>query len=141
MIYIKEYSFEKQISILDFLSNQEELDIIIWLFPESKNRNFCNINLAPKGLMEGKPITTYDDNFQAKRTKRVKVTKDLISKIQNEKKSISENCDSLALYRPKSEEWLACTLEHENIVLINDDNLLESIINQGFKASLEKTTY
>ena len=140
MIYIEEDSFEKQISILDFLSNQEELDIIMWLFPESKKRNFCNINLAPKDLIEGKPITTYDD-FQAKRTKRVKLTKDLINKIQNEKKTISENCDSLALYRVESQEWLACTIEHEHIVLVNDDNLLQPILKEAFNASLKEPTW
>jgi len=141
MIYIEEHSFEKQISILNFLSDTEELEIIMWLFPESKHRSFCDISLAPRDLLEGKPATTYSDDFQAKKTKRIKATKNLFDKIQNEKKTITENCDSLVLYRPKTKQWLACTIEHENILMIDDDSLLEVVSNQGYNASLEKPSW
>lgn len=53
MIYIEETSFERQISLLKYLSKIEELEIIMWLYPESKSRNLCGIKLAPKGLNEG----------------------------------------------------------------------------------------
>ena len=141
MIYIEEDSFEKQISILNFLSERENLEIIMWLFPESKTRCFCDISLAPKDLLEGKPVTTYGDDFQAKKTKRVKATKDLFSKIQNEKKAIAENCDSLVLYRPETKQWLACTIEHEHILMIDDNSLLETLTNEGLKASLEEPSW
>ena len=101
MIYIKEESFDKQISILHFLSKKEELDIIMWLFPESKIRSLCDINLAPKNLQEGDPVTIYDDDLQVKKTRRVKTTESLFIKMQNEKKTITENCDSLVLYHLK----------------------------------------
>jgi len=141
MIYIEEYSFEKQISILNFLSEKEDLEIIMWLYPESKTRGFCNINLAPKDLFEGEPVTTYGDDFQTKRTKRIKATKDLFSKIQNEKKAIAENCDSLVLYRPNTRQWLACTIEHEHLLMIDDDSLLKTLTNEGLNASLEEPSW
>jgi len=141
MIYIEEHSFEKQISILNFLSEREDLEIIMWLFPESKTRSFCTINLAPKDLLEGEPVTTYGDDFLAKRTKRVKATKELFSKIQNERKTIAENCDSLVLYRPQTKKWLACTIEHEHILMIDDNDLLETLSNKGFNASLKEPSW
>ena len=141
MIYIELDSFEKQISILNFLSEREELEIIMWLLPESKIQNFCNINLAPKNLLEGEPVTTYDDDFRANKTKRAKATKELFSKIQSEKKAITENCDSLVLYRPKTKQWLACTIGHERIILIDDNSLLETLSNKGLCPSLKEPNW
>jgi hypothetical protein len=137
MIYIEELSFEKKISILNFLSKRESLEIIMWLYPEAKARSLCDINLSPKDLIEGESITTYGDDFQVKKTRRVKATKDLFAKMQNEKKLIVENYDSLILYRPQTKQWLACAIEHEHILLIDDDSLLETLSSKGLKASLE----
>lgn len=141
MIYIKEESFDKQISILHFLSKKEELDIIMWLFPESKIRSLCDINLAPKNLQEGDPVTIYDDDLQVKKTRRVKTTESLFIKMQNEKKTITENCDSLVLYRTQTKKWLACIIGHEYIVLVDDDSLLDTVTKQGFNASLEEPSW
>lgn len=60
-----------------------------------------------------------------------------MAKIIDEKKAIVDNCDSLVLYRPNEKQWLACTIEHERMIMVNDDNLLSSILSEGFNATLE----
>jgi len=136
MIYIEETSFDRQISLLKHLSKNEDLEIIMWLYPESKSRNLCGIKLAPKGLNEGEQVTTYE-NFKPNKTMRTVVTLNLLAKIIDEKKAISDNCDSLVLYRPNEKQWLACTIGHERIIMVNDDNLLSSISSEGFNTTLK----
>jgi len=136
MIYIENLTFDKQLSVLKYLSKIEELEMIIWLFPESKIRSICGINLAPRNLIEGESVTTYDDGYVTHKTKRLKVTVDLLDKIQNAKEKIFSDCDSLVLYRPKHKQWMSCLITNENIVMVNDDSLFTMMTNQGFNATL-----
>ena len=137
MIYIENLTFEKQVLVLRYLCKSEELEIIMWLFPESKVRSICDINLTPRDTIEGEPVTIYNDGYVAYKTKRIKVTVDLLDKIQISKEQIFLNCDSLVLYRPNDKQWMASLIGNENIVMVNDDSLLQIITNQGFNATLQ----
>ena len=100
MIYIEEKLFDRHIDLLQFLKSQGDFDIIVWFFPESKLRNICDLKLAPKDLLEGEQINTYGDGFKPRKTRRVKLTSDLLNRFREAAKEIQLNCDSIALYRP-----------------------------------------
>ena len=137
MIYIENLTFEKQIPILKYLCKIEELDIIIWLLPESKAESICEINLAPIDTIEGEPVTTYCDGDISNKTERTKVTMTLLEKIKNSKEYILMNSDSLVFYKQNDKQWLSCVIGNENILMISDDSLLATIKKQGYKASLK----
>ena len=42
------------------------------------------------------------------------------------------------LYRPQTKKWLACAIEHEHILMIDDDSLLEILTNESYNASLKE---
>jgi len=82
MIYLREKSFKRQVDLLDFFCNQGEFDLIIWFFPEPVLSNICDLELAPKDIIQGEQVTFYGDAINPMKTVRVRLTKDLISKIR-----------------------------------------------------------
>lgn len=138
MIYIEEKIFDRQVDLLDYFRSHGEFDLIIWLFPESKTRNICDLKLAPKDLIEGQQVTKYEGGFKPRKTRRVKLTSDLLIKIRKSSNVIKSNCDSLVLYPPNEKEWIVCTIEHEGMCLVNDDSLFKKLDSEGFNPSLEK---
>ena len=138
MIYIVEQKFDRQLDLLDYFISQGEYDIIFWFFPESKLKTIFNLKPSPENLIEGEPATTYDDGFKPRKTKKIKLTSDLLAKVRKSSKLVKINCDSLVLYLPQKNDWIVSTIDHEGICLVNDDSFLSAIISQGFSASLEK---
>jgi len=138
MIYLREKSFKRQVDLLDFFCNQGEFDLIIWFFPEPVLSNICDLELAPKDIIQGEQVTFYGDAINPMKTVRVRLTKDLISKIRASANQIRQNCDCLALYRTGETNWVACTIGHERMCLVRDRDLINDLSFEGFNASLNK---
>ncbi|MBU1568056.1 MAG: hypothetical protein KJ630_20835 [Proteobacteria bacterium] len=141
MLYIETNSLDQQIELIKFFSCNGEYDAIFWLFPKSKSREICDLKLAPKDLLEGKPVTTYGDGYKPHKTRRVKLTKEFFYKISDSRKSIEKQCDSVVIYKPNEEEWLACAIGHENMCLVRDESLKPELSKFGFKVTSEKPEF
>lgn len=138
MIFIEEKRFQRQLDLLEYFISQGKFDLIIWFFPESKLRNICGLKLASKDLIEGEQVTAYGDGFKPRKTRRIELTSDLMNEVRNSAKEIQSNCDSLALYRPSEKNWSICTIAHEGMCLVRDENLIDELLSQGFSASLNQ---
>ncbi|MBI5075497.1 MAG: hypothetical protein HZB62_10095 [Nitrospirae bacterium] len=138
MIYLEEKQFDRQLDLLGSFLAKGEFDLIIWFSPESKRRSICNLGLAPKDLIEGEQVTTYGNGFKPNKTRRTKLTADLLTNIREASRDIQVNCDSLALYPADKKNWIACTIEHEGMCLVSDDSLIDTLASKDFNPSLEK---
>lgn len=132
MIYVQEKTFEKQIELLSYLSENEKLNICGWLFPESNEKMVLG---NPVVRSELEAVTTYSDGFKPYHTQPQVCSIDYISQIVASKKSIVAHCDSLALYRQGTKNWLAATIGHEGMCLVRDNTLLNQLLSRGFNAS------
>lgn len=134
MLYLETKSFEKQIELIEYFLESGEHEVIFWFFRESKKRGICDLKLAPKDLVEGEQVTTYGDGLKPKKTRRVKLDLELVEKIRNSSKEIQSNCDSIVLYKTKETSWIACTIGHEGMCLIKNDELQNALHENGFNA-------
>lgn len=138
MIYVEEKSFSRQIDVIEHLNTIEKFDVILWFYLGNKQQNICGLKLAQKSLIEGEQITHYWKDQKPHKTRRVSLTTELLTDIRASEKSISKNCDSIALYRPGIKEWLACAISHEGMCIIREDQYLEALKVSGLNASTEK---
>jgi len=134
MIYVQEKGFSRQIELLSFLSSVLPLSICAWLYPESKVKTIINCSLQRSDL---EPVSTYENGFVPFHTPLVACSETTLNNIQSLKSVITSNCDSLALYKSGSNNWVAATIGHEGICLIKDDELFNKIKSAGFSASKE----
>lgn len=137
MIYVEEKWFSKQIDFLRFFLNESELEVIIWMYPESKFSHLSGLSLEHGVDISGEPVTGYENGDIASRTMRQPLTKELIDLAENHRRNISRNVDSFVLYKPGEFEWLACTIGHEGMCLAQDESILSRLIGAGFNASVE----
>lgn len=138
MLYIETSSFDDRIELIKYFTKNGDHELIFWLLPESKARSVCDLKLAAKDLQEGEPVTTYGDDFKPNKTRRAKITYDLIGKICDSKDYININCDSITIYRKEEKAWLACTVGHEGMCLVKDDKHKLPLLEIGFDASNSK---
>jgi hypothetical protein len=141
MIYIEEISFEKRMQLISVLSNQESIELVIWLYPESSIDSIIGENVLASTTVNATPVTTYKNGCIARCTERLQVTDILITKITQKKGVIVKNCDSLCTYSPKNSEWQACIIGHEGMMLIKDNTLLNDIKSLGYDASLHSPSW
>ena len=137
MIYIEEKKFDRQLDLLTYFSDAESYELIIWMYPESKLKSIFNFTLNDGKELNGFPVTTYSNGVVAMRTPRVLLTKKLIGLMRKSRLLINNNCDSCALYFIGNNEWSICTIGHEGMCLVKDNQLLSDLVSVGFKASLD----
>ena len=138
MIYVEDRSFDNRLKLLDYLSSNEELYLVAWLYPESNLKKLLNLDLVRSDL---KPVTTYGDGFQPWHTEPKRCTSELLARLFSLRDVLTKNCDSLALYRENESSWDFCTIGHEGMSLIADDRLLDDVRKAGFQASLQAPSW
>ncbi|WP_101757327.1 hypothetical protein [Oceanicoccus sp. KOV_DT_Chl] len=140
MIYVEEKDFSRQIQLLSFLAGSTELSICAWLYPESSASKLASFEVTEntKSLI---PVTTYENGFQPNCTSLVPANESSINTFRSAHSELKKNCDSLALYKNSESSWLAATIGHEGMCLVQDDNLLNSLLQAGFSASSEAPSW
>ncbi len=140
MIYVEEKDFDRQIQLLSFLASNAELFICAWLYPESSSSTLAGFEVTdnPESLI---PVTTYEDEFQPKCTLLVPANGTNIEAFSEAYPELKINCDSLALYKKSDLSWLAATIGHEGMCLVQNDEILNSLIQVGYPASIEAPTW
>ncbi|PLY05687.1 MAG: hypothetical protein C0625_12770 [Arcobacter sp.] len=134
MIYVEEKDFDRQIQLLSFLASLDDLTICIWLYPESTATKLAGIEVAQKSLSLT-PITTYGDGSIPKCTVPTSASLTTMKLIGSSYNELKKNCDSLALYKKSESSWIAATIGHEGMCLVQDDTLLSCLIKAGYPAS------
>jgi len=134
MIYVQENKFSRQIDLFNYLTSQDSYSICAWLYPESEASSIASQSITQSDL---EPVTTYEDGTLPKHTKLVPCSEKTLKIYLSSQIEITENCDSLALYQANKLSWCAVTIGHEGICLVRDETLLQQLIAEGFKASIE----
>lgn len=141
MIYIEEISFERRMYLISELANQQPLELVIWLFPESNIDSILGENIFDSSTVNAVPVTTYENHRVSRCTQRLRLTGSLINRIAQEEVIIKRNSDSLCIYSPNSPEWEACAIGHEGLILVKDTILLSKLRALGFNASLSAPSW
>ena len=141
MIYVEENWFSKQIDFLRFFLEQDDFEIIIWMYPESKFSHLFGLSLERQENLSGEPVTAYEDGQLSSRTTRQPLTKELVGLAENNRRNVSRNVDSFAIYKSGEYGWLACTVGHEGMCLVQDESKLNNLISAGFNASLKAPSW
>ncbi len=134
MIYVEENDFNRQIEVLAFVASTQDMNICAWLYPESKAVELAGVEVTdnPLSLI---PVTTYEDGFMPRCTMLISGSSKNIEKFRAAHTELKKNCDSLALYKGRKSSWLATTIGHEGMCLVQDESLLSSLIQAGYIAS------
>lgn len=134
MIYVEEKDFDRQIELLLFLADSIELDICAWLYPESAATKLAGFEVTenPSSLT---PVTTYENGYSPKCTLPTLASNSTIGAFGASYSELKKNCDSLALYKKSESSWLAATIGHEGMCLIQDESLLNSLTSAGYSAT------
>lgn len=136
MIYVEEKDFNRQIELLSFLASSRDLIICAWLYPEAAVEKLAGFEVTenPDSLL---PITAYENGFQPKCTAPVTANESSISAFRSAHSELKNCCDSLALYEKSKSSWLAATIGHEGMCLVQDESLFQSLVKAGYPASSE----
>ncbi|MEH6448471.1 MAG: hypothetical protein V7765_07360 [Oleispira sp.] len=137
MIYLEEKWFSKQMDFLKFFLETGEFEVIIWMYPESKFSHLSGLSLESGADILGKPVTIYEDGHVPSRTERQPLTKYLIDLVEINRRNVSRNVDSFVIYNADEFEWLACTIGHEGMCLVQDESKINDLTDAGFSASLK----
>lgn len=141
MIYVTETNFERQLALLDTVSQQRgKHHAVAWLYPDSKANTVAGLTVGEHlGLL---PVTTYSDGSEkGLNTKPKEFNAGLLSELLKNQTEVIEFCDSLAIYQPDEKEWSACLIHHEGMCLVKDDSLLEKLKEQKFAVSTEAPSW
>ncbi|MDH4274866.1 MAG: hypothetical protein OEW08_07505 [Gammaproteobacteria bacterium] len=142
MIYITEKNFERQLALLQLVSQLSgATDLVAWLYPGLNLTSFVGLEVTSDsdGLL---PVTTYeDDSEKVSNTMPTQFTSSLAERLVQGGSEIFRCCDSLAIYRKDEKDWYACTIYHEGMCLVSDNILLSHLIAQGFNATEEAPTW
>jgi hypothetical protein len=92
MLYIEESNFEKRMHLFSELANQEFLELVIWLFPESNIDSIIREKIFDSTTVNAIPVTTYKSGGVARCTQRLRLTDKLLDKIAQGKDFIAQNC-------------------------------------------------
>lgn len=139
MIYVEEKKFDRQLDLIEFVSLGQEVEIVIWMYPESNLDTLFGYDLIKSS--DAEHVTTYEDGTIAKRTPRLKISKEVIDLIRTKKQLLNKNCDSICLYLLGEFNWLGCTVGHEGMGLIKDDRFYETLIENSFNASFNAPSW
>jgi hypothetical protein len=134
MIYVEEKDFNRQLELLSFLATSLDLNICAWLYPESTAKELAGIAVTNNPLSLS-PVTTYENGFSPKCTSPTAATKSTLDSFGSSHTELKKNCDSLALYKNNQSSWLATTIGHEGMCLVQDESLLTSLTQAGFSAT------
>lgn len=137
VIYIQENFYSMHMRLLGFFLDEGLYELIVWLYPESKLAHLAGMKLEAGLEVSGKPITTYGDDIVPSRTIRQSLSNEHINLFESNRRVITQNVDSIVLYKPSEFEWTACTVGHEGMLLVNNDSYLEQIKAEGFSATTE----
>ena len=137
MIYVEEKSFKRQIKLLAFIANNQNLEICAWLYPESDATEIAGYEVTDNPLFL-KPITTYRNGILPRCTVSKPATLETISSFGAAYTELVKQCDSLALYEKGLSSWVAATIGHEGVCLVKNETLLKGIIQAGFAASTKE---
>lgn len=88
MIYVEDSSFDNQLKLLSHLSNNAELYLVAWLYPESNLKTLLDLDLIQSDL---KPVTTYGDGFQPKHTEPKHCTAEMVARLSSLRDVIEKN--------------------------------------------------
>ncbi len=132
MLYINELSFQRQIDLLRFISNNSTLSIGVWLYPESKVSMIAGLKVTKSSIQ---PVTEYYDGFKASHTELAKCTLEFLDRILLSKNEVFKNCDSIALYSHGKRDWEVATIGHEGMCLVKDATLFGQLQDEGFSVS------
>lgn len=142
MIYVTETNFERQLALLDTVSQQlGKTWAVAWLYPDSKTKTVAGLTVADEhqGLL---PVTIYGDGSeQGLNTCPREFNAGLVSELLKNQSEVIKFCDSLAIYQPDEKEWSVCCILHEAMCLVRDNSLLEKLEERKFYVSAEAPSW
>lgn len=138
MIYVQEKDFNRQIDLFNFFAEKDSYSMCAWLYPESNATSIASYSIEKNDL---ESATSYEGGTKPNHTSLVKCTRDSLQEFVSTKTEVTENCDSLALYKTNNILWSAVTIGHEGMCLVRDDALLKQLISAGFSASTEAPSW
>jgi hypothetical protein len=140
MIYIEGKDAGMQFKLLEYLSDQGSYTLIAWQYPEIDKSPILFLPTDSK-RGEFEPVTNYADGIESKHTKPMDAQPSKLVYLINVKQQIRRSFDSFCLYKQGADEWYACTIGHEGMCLIRDDELITKLQEKGFTASTSKPNW
>ena len=139
MIYVEEKGFSRQFELLEFLSENESLNLCGWLYPESKAPKIAGYSVSENTELEA--VTAYENGFKPFHTEVAQANQESINRFKSSEPEVKSNLDSIALYKSGSAFWVACTIGHEGMCLVRDTEMLANLTKAGFNASNEAPSW
>ena len=139
MLYLTGQNAKSWPALVQILSQDQDLDIVVTLYSEHSPDELPAAFSADDSVEELEHITTYDDDdekppYSVRRTVEDTVLQDFNENIAK----LEACCDNFALYGPGEREWFACVIPHEEMALVKDDRLLAKLKAAGLNVTEKK---
>jgi hypothetical protein len=135
VLYVAEREFNRQVLFVSNLLGRTQLEMVIWLYPESSVDRVAGLDASSPSAVNAIPVTTYPNHVVGRCTRRIQITDDLIENICRDERYLAAECDSFCIYFPGRAEWVASVILHEGVILIRDSSLLFNLRSLDFNAS------
>ncbi len=137
MLYIEDSDGRWWLTVVDVLSEREDCDMVLCLYPDSEPNTFPGPFSLPRAPEALEHVTTDADEGELPRSARIRVSVELIDALRSHIGDFEEWGDSLALYPPRARAWTAAFIPHERVVIVRDVRLRDFLDAAGIPVRLE----
>lgn len=133
MLYIIGDTSKTWPTLIRILTESAQLQMVALLYPGQ-------LTFPPKFLPSGsleelEPVTTWGENESPTASARLPVSYELLDELASDPTSFFVGDWDFAVYRTSEHKWVACTIPHEEMVLVSDDQILELLQEAGLPVS------
>ncbi|MBJ6726354.1 hypothetical protein [Geomesophilobacter sediminis] len=130
MLYILGDTSKTWEAVARILAAREKVDMVALYYPGTEIPPSPFLVAARFEDLE--PVTTWDEDASATASARMHVNSQFLGSLAA--LSFDSFEGDLALYPPRTREWIACAIPHEKMVLVRDDQLLGPLREVGVPA-------
>ena len=136
MLYIQGEITKTWPTLSRILADRDDLQMVALLYPGQATPPPPFLPSLP--IEELEPVTTWDDDEPHTVSARMPVDSELLDVLSALSTKPSEMQWDFALYPPSEREWVACAVPHEDMVIVRENSLLETLRDAGLSVSEEK---
>jgi len=113
------------------------LDLVLQHYPSKSTIAFPAPFAASQSDELPEAVTGWGDGERSVMSARLRVDDDVLNQVSALPTANYEANWDMAVYPPESNEWIACVVPHENMVMVGDDCLAGALGDAGLNVSSE----
>ncbi len=137
MLHLKDADGDSWLDVVELLGERQVHDIVLCLYPDEEGAGFPSPFTHPEAPQHLERATTYPGDLEPPCSARVPVSGAILDLLRAHAGEFEDWGDSLVLYPPRENRWVAAFIPHERMVLVRDEHLYGYLDAAGVPVTFE----